>query len=63
MYIDDEYIGSTRLPSGAARINSMRGEEGGLFMGGTGQVVDSTGKAASGDNFEGCIKNLLANGE
>jgi hypothetical protein len=63
MYVDDELVGNTRLPSGAARINSMKGENGGLFIGGVGGNPDLQGKAASLDNFKGCIKNLISNGE
>ena len=63
MYIDDVLVGDTRLPPGAARVNSMRGEAGGLYIGGIPAGMDAGATAASVDNFEGCIRNLMANGE
>ena len=41
----------------------MRGTLGGLFVGGIPEGLDAFGKAASLDNFRGCISNIGINSE
>ena len=61
LYIDDARVGSGQLPQGASRVISMRGDLGGLFIGGIPDGLDAFGKAASILPFKGCISNIAIN--
>ena len=62
LYINDVRAGNGRLTTGSRRINSMRGSDGGLYVGGVPDDVDATGQAASILSLDGCIMDLVFNG-
>ena len=61
--MDEEYVGSARLQPGAARIQSMPGSEGGLYLGGVPPGGDFYGTAASLVPLRGCLRDLVINGQ
>lgn len=63
LFIDNVRVGSARIPSGATRVENMKGREGGLYLGGIPSGVDGYGMAASLESFKGCITDLIINNE
>ena len=62
MYIDETLVGSGRMPAGAMTVDNMRGEGGGMFVGGVPEDGDYENLAATLVNFKGCIMDLMING-
>ena len=59
LFVDDEQVGTSRLPSGDSRINTMPGQEGGLYIGGVPRGVGAEGSAATLEPFRGCISDVI----
>jgi laminin, alpha 1/2 len=62
LYIDEEMVGSGRMPAGATTIDDMKGDAGGLYVGGVPEEGDFENTAATLEPFRGCIMDLLING-
>lgn len=55
-------MGSGRLPAEATTIDDMKGDAGGLFVGGVPDDGDFENTVATLEPFRGCIMDLLING-
>jgi len=61
LFIDNQLVGIAQLPPNSLTIGSMRGAEGGLYIGGIPFGMSGDGMAASLFPFRGCLVDLLVN--
>ena len=63
LYIDETLVGSGRMPPGATTVEQMKGDNGGMFIGGVPDDGTYDSFAASVAHFKGCIMDLMVNGK